>query len=54
MRSPNRIGDECPGGSGSRQTTFLSGPNSTGTRFAVEMPEPLGPRKRDHSFGGCA
>ena len=49
MRSPERIGDECPCGSGSRQSRFFCGPNSVGTLVAVEMPEPFGPRNRDQS-----
>src|SRR5687767_3520390 len=54
MRSPCRIGDECPCGSGSFHSRFLSWPNSVGTFVAAEMPEPLGPRKRDQSGGPAA
>ena len=46
MRSPNRIGDEWPCGSGSRHNRFLLGPNSVGT---------LSPRKcRSRSARGTA
>ena len=41
MRSPKRIGDECPGGSGSFHTRFFVGPNSVGTFAAVDTPENL-------------
>src|SRR5687768_7885151 len=54
MRSPCRIGEECPCGSGSFHSRFLSWPNSVGTFVAVEIPEPLGPRKRDQSGGPAA
>ena len=46
--SPN-TGEECPGGNSVFQTTFLSGPNSTGRPFSSETPPPFGPRKRSHS-----
>ena len=43
------IGDENPCGSSTFQMTFLSGPNSAGSPFVSEMPDPFGPRKRDQS-----
>src|SRR5215510_5563633 len=49
MRVRASTGDEWPGGSEVFQTTFFSGPNSTGRFVAPETPVPLGPRKRGHS-----
>ena len=34
--------------------TFLSGPNSAGSPFVSETPEPFGPRKRDQSVSAAA
>src|SRR5579862_4103286 len=49
MRSPTRIGEECPGGSGVRHTRFCCGPNSAGSPVVSLTPEPLGPRNRVQS-----
>ena len=54
MRSPCRIGDECPGGSASRHSMRLPGPNSVGTFVADDSPLPFGPRKRDQSGASAA
>src|SRR5688572_1105966 len=48
------MGDECPCGRSSFHTRLFSGPNSAGRFFAAEIPDPLGPRKRDHSSWGAA
>src|ERR1700722_16449669 len=50
IRSPTKIGDECPGGSATRQRIFLSRPNSTGSPCASFTPDPLGPRNRSQSL----
>src|ERR1700722_8431553 len=50
IRSPTRIGDECPGGSATRQRIFLSSPNSTGSPCASFTPDPFGPRNRSQSL----
>src|SRR5687768_7371083 len=42
-------GEDLPVRTGVRQARFLSFPNSAGNPVAEETPEPLGPRKRDHS-----
>jgi hypothetical protein len=44
-----RTGEDLPGRSGVRQTRFFARLNSMGKPVSVEMPWPLGPRKRDHS-----
>src|ERR1700730_17519641 len=44
MRSPDKMGDECPGGRSVFQTTFFFGPNSTGRFLLSETPDPFGPR----------
>src|SRR5580698_2875449 len=49
IRSPTRIGDECPGGSAVRQRIFFSTPNSAGSPCASLTPDPFGPRKRSQS-----
>ncbi len=48
------MGDECPGGSASRHSMFLPGPNSVGTLVADDSPLPFGPRKRDQSGASAA
>src|SRR5436853_6786305 len=44
MRSPKITGEEWPEGSLTFQTTFFSGPNSTGSFVASETPLAFGPR----------
>src|SRR6266852_2018035 len=44
MRSAESTGDEWPGGSAVRQTTFLDGPNSDGRPVVSDTPKALGPR----------
>src|SRR5580704_7582379 len=50
IRSPTRIGEECPGGSATRHRIFLSTPNSTGSPVASFTPDPFGPRNRSQSL----
>src|SRR5688500_10212959 len=47
------MGDEWPCGRSSFQIRFFAGPNSVGRSLAAEIPEPFGPRKRDHSSCGA-
>src|SRR5688500_14044202 len=54
MRSPATIGDERPGGAGTFQRTFLSGPNSTGGFWSSATPDPLGPRNWGQASGRSA
>src|ERR1041384_227887 len=49
IRSRERTGEECPGGSGVFQITFLSGPNSVGSPVLVDTPVPFGPRNCSQS-----
>ena len=49
MRSLVSTGDEWPGGSAVFQTTFLLGPNSSGSPVDAETPLPFGPRNCDQS-----
>src|SRR5918992_3458471 len=44
IRSRVSTGDECPGGRAVFQTTFFSGPNSSGRPVDTETPLPFGPR----------
>src|SRR5882724_3571974 len=44
MRSAESTGDEWPGGSAVRQTTFFAGPNSVGRPVVSDTPKALGPR----------
>src|SRR5258706_9432295 len=44
IRDSVNTGDECPGGSAVRHTTFWLGPIRDGTRVESETPEPFGPR----------
>ena len=48
------MGDECPNGSSVFQITFSPGPNVNGRSAVSAIPEPFGPRKRDHSSGAAA
>ena len=52
--SAERMGEECPSGSGVAQITLVSGPTSVG-RFEVSAtPFPFGPRQRDQSSAAPA
>src|SRR5437660_7173213 len=44
-----RTGEDLPGRTGAFQTRFLAGLNSVGKPDSLEIPEPLGPRKRGQS-----
>src|SRR6478672_9419707 len=54
MRSPTTAGGECPGGSGTFQTTPVSGPMSGGSGVASgQRPAALGPRSCGQSAAGA-
>ena len=54
MRPLERIGEECPGGSGTRKMGPFSGPKTTGSSPSGPIPVPFGPRKRSHSEAAAA